>query len=138
MTAAPLRKTANMLWQYLAAVDFFQCESDDKEFAASLALQFLVMECLRNRTSSKLASRKMRNTTWISSVVINRVCGQQMIEITRQPPRPVGENPREGLEGKGCNQQGAFDRDRESEPSRHHTVHHLVLHDLSVGVSYSS
>ena len=29
--------------------------------------------------------------------MINRVCRQQLIELTRQPSRPVGENPRNGL-----------------------------------------
>ena len=45
-----------------------------------------------------------------------------------QPPRLAGENLRKGLEGERCIQQVAVGRERESDPSGHHSMHHRVLH----------
>ena len=90
----------NMVWQYLAAVDLLHCESDDDEVVASFALQFMVLECTAGWGVSQASIvmtclGKMWTTTWCPSVVINRARGQQLIEITRQPPSP--ERPRKGL-----------------------------------------
>ena len=94
----------NVPFQYLAEVVVcLQGESNDKEFVASFALQFLVMECmaawsaLHANIVNALVER-MWTTTWGSSVVISGVCvWQELIEIT--PHRGLWERiPRKDLE----------------------------------------
>ena len=74
---------------------FFQGESDDEQFVASFALQSMGRFASEHRSN---LSWEKRTTTWCLSVVVNRVHGQQVIEIKGQPPRLVGENPCKGLE----------------------------------------
>ena len=94
-----------------------------------------VIECIAAFGTSqtnivKTCLEKMWIMTWGPCVVIHRVCGQQLTEITRQPPRLVGENPRKGLEpfSKRRERMQSVGRETESEPSLHHCMHHLVLH----------
>ena len=68
-----------------------QGASDDEEFVASFALQFLVLACKAVWCASQTCLEKMWTTTWGPCVVINRVRGWQLIKITPQPPRLAGE-----------------------------------------------